>query len=484
MGKRPNDHSHGCEETFQRLLALIACGSLSALGCSDLPVAPAQGLPDATVGSTGNSSSSPVVYPNASYADASPDASLADPCSLPGSIQYTSNGVVAVSGGQGGADLSFLHLPAGFCAHYYGTVAAAPGGGNARQLRFAPGGELFVSSPTTATTGGNGAFGLASIVVLPDDNGDGVADQVITFLSGLPSTQGMLFANNQFFYQNGIQILSIPYQSGDRSPRSPTTLIADITIYQSVLHWPKTLDIADDGTIYVGNGGDQDEACDPSRPFHGGILSLGGADGGPLGGPDGGGIPVAKGMRNPINVRCSRGHDLCFALELGLDYSADEGGHEKLVPIRQGDDWGFPCCATQDVPFPAAGDAGAAICANITPDTDSFLIGNTPFGIDFEPGNWPAPWTGSAFVVTHGAAGSWAGERMVAIAMNPSTGMPLPATDTSGTDTGAMTDFATGWDDGTLSHGRPSAVAFSSDGRLFVANDTNGIIFWIAPMQN
>lgn len=463
--------------------ALIASGSMAILACSGLTAAPGIVLPDATVGSAAGSSSNPVVYPDATYLEATSDASLANPCSLPGSIQYTSSGVVVVSGGEGGADLSFLHLPEGFCAHYYGTVGVGSAG-NARQMRFAPGGELFVSSPTTATTGGNSVGGLSSIVVLPDDNGDGIGDEVITFLSGLPSTQGMLFANNEFFYQDGTSILRMPYQSGDRSPRGPSTVVADITIYTSVLHWPKTLDIADDGTIYVGNGGDQDETCDPSRPFHGGILSLGGADGGPLGGPDGGGIPIAKGMRNPINVRCSRGHDLCFALELGLDYSADEGGHEKLVPIREGDDWGFPCCATQNVPFPAAGDAGAAICANITPDTDSFLIGNTPFGVDFEPGNWPPPWTGSAFVVTHGAAGTWTGERMVAIAMNPSTGMPLPATDTSGTDMGAMTDFATGWDDGTLSHGRPSAVAFSKDGRLFVANDTNGIIFWIAPMQN
>ncbi len=49
-------------------------------------------------------------------------------------------------------------------------------------------------------------------------------------------------------------------------------------------------------------------------------------------------------------------------------------------------------------------------------------------------------------------------------------------------DQGSMTDFATGWDDGTLTHGRPAAVEFSSDGRLFIANDNNGVIFWIAPM--
>jgi glucose/arabinose dehydrogenase len=446
--------------------ALCGCACAAGAACSPL-ASPSDGVPiDATVDSSGSSSSV-----SGSLVDASPEASLADPCSLPGSIQFTSSGVVVVSGGGAAPDLSFLTLPQGFCAHYYGTVGSSSGG-NARQMRFAPSGELFVSSPTTGTTGGNGGAGLAAIVVLPDDNHDGVADSVLTFLSSLPSTQGMLFANDQFYYQDGTQIMSVPYESGDRSPRGPSTQVANITIYTSSLHWPKTLDIADDGTIYVGNGGDQSEVCDPTRPFHGGILKLDGTDGGD---------PVAKGFRNPINVRCTHGHNLCFAIELGLDYSADEGGHEKLVPIHQGDDWGFPCCATQNVPFPGG---TAAICANVTPDTDSFLIGNTPFGVDFESGMWPAPWTGSAFIVTHGAAGTWAGARMVAIAMDPTTGLPMPASDVDGADTGAMRDFATGWDDGTLRHGRPSAVTFSSDGRLFVANDQNGVIFWIAPMQD
>ncbi|HEX3344722.1 MAG TPA: hypothetical protein VHS09_09130, partial [Polyangiaceae bacterium] len=82
------------------------------------------------------------------------DAAIAHPCSLPGSIQYTASGVVVVPGGKAVPDLSYLHVPTGFCVHYYGTVA------NARQLRVAPGGELFVTSPTTGTTGG-GLGGLS-----------------------------------------------------------------------------------------------------------------------------------------------------------------------------------------------------------------------------------------------------------------------------------------------------------------------------------
>lgn len=386
-------------------------------------------------------------------------------CDLPGSLRFTDAGTIVVPGGPSAPDMTYLHLPAGFCAHYFAHV------GNARQLRFAPGGELFVASPTTVTTGG-GSGGLAAIVLLPDDNKDGAADSTITFLKDIPSTQGLLFTKDQFYYQDATRIMKLPYAAGDRAPSAAGVEVANITIYFSSLHWPKTLDEADDGTIYVANGGDEGEMCDPARPFHGGILKL---DGSP------GGTPVAKGFRNPIAVRCSRGKNLCFAAELAKDYSANEGGREKLVPIRQGDDWGFPCCATKDLPYQDV--IPAPDCSKTVPEDASFVIGNTPFSFDFDAGKWPAPWTNSVFVPLHGAAGSWAGARVVAIAIDPATGMPVPSNDFDGGSAGGMTDFATGWDDGTLSHGRPAAITFHPDGRMFLSNDNNGDIVWIAPFD-
>jgi len=390
-----------------------------------------------------------------------PDGALKHPCSLPGAVVFTADGVTQVPGPPSPVDLSFLHLPPGFCAHYFGVV------GNARQLRFAPGGELFVASPTTGTTGG-GPGGKAAIVVLPDDDHDGIADTPVTFLSGLGSTQGLMFAKDHFYFQDRTKIMRVPYAVGDRQPSAAAEQVADVTIAPSTLHWPKTLDMADDGTIYVGNGSDQYEPCDPAHPFHGGVLKL---DGTP------GGTPVAKGMRNPIAIRCAPGHNRCFAIELAKDYTAQMGGREKLLPIRAGDDWGFPCCATKDAPYQ---DIQATDCSKVTAEDVSFLIGDTPFGVAFEPGRWSGAWAGRAYVPNHGAAGSWTGARLVAIEMDPTTGLPVPGTNISGKNEGSMVDFATGWDDSTLTHGRPAAVEFSPDGRLFVASDTTGLIFWIA----
>jgi glucose/arabinose dehydrogenase len=385
-------------------------------------------------------------------------------CDLPGSVQFTSGGVVQVPGADT-AKVAFVHLPNGFCVHYFGNV------GNTRQLRFAPGGELFVASPTTNTTGG-GQGGHHAILAVPDDNGDGYADKSITFLDNLPSTQGLLFTPGYFYYQDATRILRIPYAAGDRAPSGAGEVMVDVQVYNSTLHWPKALDQADDGTIYVGNGGDQNETCIEPHPFHGGIIKI---DGTP------GGAPVTQGLRNPIAVRCEHGKNLCFAAELSRDYSAAQGGREKLVPIRQGDDWGFPCCATKDSPYPDI--VPVPNCATTAPEDASFLIGDTPFSFDFELGKWAAPYQNSAFVPLHGSAGGWLGARLVMIEMDPVTGLPMPATDIDGGPSGALSDFATGWDDEHQDHGRPAAVTFAPDGRLFLGNDTLGEIFWIAPLD-
>ena len=82
----------------------------------------------------------------------------------------------------------------------------------------------------------------------------------------------------------------------------------------------------------------------------------------------------------------------------------------------------------------------------------------------------------------HGVFGTWVGARLVAIATDPQTGLPLASSTVVGGLAGAIADFATGWDDGSLSHGRPADAAFAPDGRLFIANDVTGEIFWIAPV--
>ncbi|MBX3025667.1 hypothetical protein KF840_12240 [bacterium] len=390
-------------------------------------------------------------------------------CDLPGSLQFTEQGTVLVPGGPTTPDLSFLHLPVGFCAHYYANV------GNVRQMRVAPSGELFAASPSTLTTGGRGDLGRDAVVILPDDDLDGLADAALTFIGNLPSTQGIMFANGYFYYQDRLRILRVPYSAGDRTPGGPAEEVININrangYYESRLHWPKVLDIADDGTIYVSNGGEQSENCEPDHPFRGGIVAV---DGTP------GGRQIAKGFRNPIAIRCARGFNRCFAIELARDYTAAVGGREKLVPVREGDDWGHPCCATANQPYPDL--TPVPDCSEVDAEGGAFVVGHTPFDLDFAPASWPPPWNNRVYVPMHGVFGTWEGARIVSIGMDPITGEVIMGSELPLESPGSFAEFATGWDNGRRIHGRPANITFAPDGRMFLGNDNNGDIIWIAPM--
>jgi glucose/arabinose dehydrogenase len=378
---------------------------------------------------------------------------------------------------------TWLNVPVGFCAHFFAQVPEV------RQLRVAPGGDLFAASPSTPCAGG-ASGGLGAIVVLPDDDHDGVADSVTPYLSGktspaltLASTQGLAFGGGYFYFQDGTTIRKVPFKAGDRAPSGAIAAVTTITAPQATEHWPRTLDVAQDGTLYITNGSGQGQQClsssSPSYvPVFGAVFKLN---------ADGSTSEVTKGFRNPISLRCEPDHNVCLVAELALDGSGANGGREKVVVVKQGDDWGFPCCATQGVPYQGttyADNGKTPDCSGVSPESVSLAIGNTPFGIDFETGQWPGPWTGRVFVALHGDVGSYDGARVVAVARDPNTGLLLPASDLPGgsSNTDDLLDFATGWDDNMQDHGRPAAVTFSADGRMFVGDDTRGLVFWVAPV--
>jgi|HubBroStandDraft_4_1064222.scaffolds.fasta_scaffold18632_2 hypothetical protein len=473
-----------------------------ALACSS----PASGSPgggyDASVSDTsadmGDASDGgpTIIALDALAPDANVIPEAGDFCALPGSLIATAQGIVIMPAADGsvpdagGPDLSWLSVPVGFCVHYFANVP------HNRQLRFAPDGDLFAASPSTGTAGGSVDIpNNGGILVLPDDNHDGVADSTNMFLP-VASVQGMVFANGNLYFQNDTNIEMIPFATGERTLPPSLAKGSDYPLFfplgsAQVLqdpgglqgHWPKNIDVAQDGTFYVTNGSYQSQACESTNPVFGSIWKASSLSAGATA------SEVAKGFRNPIAMRCEPNHDVCLAVELSLDGSGSAGGREKIVPVRQGDDWGFPCCASQYTPFGGAeyqdtGDLVTAVdCAGVAAENVSFEIGHSPFGIDYETGRWPAPWTDRAFVPLHGDVGTWFGARIVAIALDPDTGLPLPASELDAATGDNLLTFATGWDDGMQDHGRSTTIAFAPDGRMFIGNDWNGVVVWMAPVN-
>ena len=373
-----------------------------------------------------------------------------------------------------------LHVPPGFCVRRYSgpqAYVAAP-----RVMRFSPSGDLFVAAPLVSTPGGSNG-GQGAIVVLPDDDHDGRADTALPYLGGgasssslacnqhdadpndLACVHGLAFTDTHIYFTRRDDVRRIPWKAGDRvAPAGASELVATLGTKPSA-RFTHTLDVSStSGALYVSRGRFDAGLCDDSGA-EGAVLSL------DLGAP----MPVtpavvAQGFRNPLYLRCHPESGTCFANELSGDTWSGIGGREKLVPIASGQDWGYPCCVAKGLPVPP--QVGG--CDGISAEMVSILLHDTPFGLDFERGNFPPAFRGAAFIALHGAFPSWDGTRLVAVAVDPASKSPV----------GPISDFATGWGRGPGGIiGRATDVAFAPDGRLFVLDDQSGGIWWIAPVD-
>lgn len=355
------------------------------------------------------------------------------------------------------AAVAGVTVPEGFCVRRYGNVATA------RVLAFAPNGDLFVASPSTGTPGG-APPGLGAVVVLADDNRDGLGDAPRTFLSGVEDVHGLLFRRNELLYTTTSTVMSAPYCTGDRAVTAPRDRHAQIATLTGAVRWAHTLAESTDGRLLVSMGQYDISTCPVPDRRAGSVLRIGA--GAPLAGE-----MVVEGFRNPMYIRCKE-WGACYAAELSGDGWDSIGGREKLIEMRQGDRYGFPCCVDRGMPTPGAGPA-AGTCMDITASVQTYPLHDTPFGFDWAPASWPAPYGGSFFVGLHGWVGSWANAGVQWAPVDGTTHRPTRPTEFFVRGFGRRT--AGGNDQ------RVSDLVFARDGRMFFADDQSGDIYWVAP---
>ncbi len=382
-----------------------------------------------------------------------------------------------------GNDVPGLVVPEGFCSREYTTTPLH----EARVLAFAPNGDLFVSAPRMLTSG-DVSGGPGGIFVLADDDHDGRADSATAFDPGssngadagpdvqcaelekdpanLDCVHGLLFQSGYLYFTRSDEIRRVAYAPGDRAVRGASEVVAKLGgAGHTEVRWTHTLAPRPGGGMLVSRGRSDAFTCDDQDMTLGAIFAVPTESGGalPL-------VPelVADGLRNPMFVRCSPGCGGCYASELSGDNWGGIGGHEKLISIEAGGHWGFPCCVAHDKPVPGVDPAK---CAGVSVELASVELHDTPFGLDFERGTFPAPYTHGVFVALHGAAASWKGTALEWIPTDATTEKPA----------GSLAPFATGWGMGGPLVGRATDVVFAPDGRLFVSDDAGGHIVWIAP---
>jgi glucose/arabinose dehydrogenase len=360
-----------------------------------------------------------------------------------------------------------LKLPEGFRLQVYATlpVAGAEYFRGPRFMTFGPDGYLYLS------------LGLDNkVVMLPDRNKDGRADEVVTVADQLNAPQGLAFADGKLFVANQDGIVRLEQKDEGWPAAAVVPVVKNLPVGGHTL---KSLRVGPDKHLYI-NVGSSCNVCDETDPLRATMLRYT-----PEGKPAGALVTVgrhapspiwARGLRNTQGFAWHPQTGALFATNNGSDMrSASKGGKpdDDLPPehfnlLEAGKHYGWPYCWGSQVTDPHfPGPDG--FCKETQPPAITFTAHSTPIGIAFlDQAQVPAEYKGDALVAQHG---SWnrsvpSGYKLVRVHFEQ--GKPV-----------SVSDFASGWLRGNEAWGRPVDVAVGPDGAIYVSDDRAGLVYRI-----
>lgn len=373
-------------------------------------------------------------------------------------------------------DIQNLQLPSGFKMEIFANRNTKHGKylQDARFMTFDANGNLYLSSAKNNR-----------VVMLPDANKDGIADEVITVADNLNAPQGLVFIGDALLVANQDGVVKLEKKAGGW----PAKVSPFINNLPSGGHTLKNIKLSPDGYLFV-NVGSSCNVCVENDSMSATILRYT-IEGKPAGalttfGRHQQSAIWARGLRNSQGFAWHPKTGEMYATNNGSDMRAsskggavnDELPPEHLNKIEAGKHYGWPHCwgdpsnlkgQVEDPNFPGeAGFCKAAQAPEITLTSHS-----TPIGITFlNKTNFPADYKQDAIVALHG---SWnrkqlSGYKLVRIKF---------ITSANGVTATKVEDFATGWLAENSALGRPVDVAVGTDQALYVSDDKAGQIYRI-----
>ena len=276
-----------------------------------------------------------------------------------------------------------LKLPPGFSIGIF--ARGLPG---ARVLALDPGGHLLVS----LTSQGR-------VVALPDKNGDGVADAVVTVLDGLNQPHGLAFEPGEeprlYVAETG-QVTAYDYDP-EQLKATGEQKIADLPpggrhFTRSLVFLPSSRDHR--LLISVGSSCN---ACEEKDPRRAKILAVD---------PDGGELTTfASGLRNSVFMAVHPLSKHVWATEMGRDYLGDDLPPDEINLILEGRDYGWPYCYGKRVHDDTFDPSGAhrEFCGETIPSFIDIPAHSAPLGLAFFPAEWPQEFRYNLLVAYHGS---------------------------------------------------------------------------------
>lgn len=345
------------------------------------------------------------------------------------------------------AGFDALSLPENFTINVYRT-----GLGEARMLGV-HGPHVYVTQPAQG-----------NVILLRDENDDGVAEAQTTVASDLPLVHGIAFHDDDVFLAN-VKSVYRGTVAADGSFESLTEIISDLP--DGGQHPRRTLGVGPDELLYISVGSSCD-ACPETNPEHATLLrsTLAGQNAAAR-------TLIAEGLRNTIGFGWHPTTEELWGMDQGSDWRGNDLPPEELNSISAGKNYGWPYCygnriidtVIQDPPS----GTKQAFCAQSAPPALLNQAHQSPIGMAFYTGStFPDRYQDGAFVAFHG---SWN--------RKPATGYRVAFIPFSDGEPTAIEDFVSGFlnEEGTATFGRPAGVAVAPDGALLFTDDTNGIVY-------
>jgi glucose/arabinose dehydrogenase len=366
------------------------------------------------------------------------------------------------------------------------VAAYAVGLNHPRWLYVLPNGDVLVAESNTPKKpdGGRGigdipkkvvlwliGAGVPSpdrITLLRDADGDGVAEEKSTFLSGLNSPFGMALVGETLYVANTDALLRFPYREGETKIDAKPEKVADLPAGPINLHWTKNVIASADGAklyVSVGSNSNAGEEGMENERNRAAILEIDAATGQSR--------LFASGLRNPNGLAWQPDSGALWTTVNERDFLGSDLVPDYMTSLKDGGFYGWPYSYFGQHLDPRLKPQRPDLVAKaIVPD---YALGahTAALGLAFYQGKLlPERFAGGAFIGLHG---SWN--------RNPRSGFKVIFVPfDGGRPSGMPEDILTGFVDASgHALGRPAGVAIDRTGGLLVADDVGNTIWRVTP---
>ena len=327
---------------------------------------------------------------------------------------------------------------------------------NPRWVYVADNGDVFVSEPGKAN----------DIVLLRDNDKDGIAESKQVFLTGLNRPFGMLVIGNKFYVANTNGVLEYPYERGAAGITAEGKKIVDLPAGGYNNHWTRNIITnAQKNKIFitVGSGSNVGDHGPENEIRRANILEVN---------LDGSGERVyASGLRNPVGLDWVPGTQTLWTAVNERDGLGDDLVPDYITSVKEGGFYGWPYSYFGKHEDPRRkGERPDLVERTIIPDVDMGSHTASLGLVFYTKKNFPEKYRNGVFVGQHG---SWNRSELSGYKV-----MFVPFK--NGKPSGKPEDFLTGFiaNAGKSEvYGRPVGVALLADGSLLVSDDGGNIIW-------